>query len=157
MHGNKPHRFRALIPNGDCVFNQTLGMDSMKIGNKTVLHIVDRDTKFSAAVFKHRESTEKMWKTFVHKWVAAYVGYPDTFILDQGSQFQSAEFASLLIAAGIIRQDAEIESPNSLGEVERYHAHLGNIFEKVHREHPYMDDEVVLQLSTTSCNELMAR
>lgn len=125
----------------------------MKVDNKTVLHIVDRDTKFSAATFLIGESTADVWSAFIMKWVTAYIGYPEVVILDQGPQFQSLEFASLLSAAGIKRKDAGIESHNALGEVERYHAYLRNMFEKVRLEHPTLHLEVVLQPATKASND----
>lgn len=99
-------------------------MALVKIGNRTVLDTVDRDTKFSAAVLTRGESTAGTWTAIVHSWVASYVGYSDTAILDQGSQFQSAEFASLLSAAVINRKVAGTESHNSFREVERCHAYV---------------------------------
>lgn len=152
-HGSKPHRFRVAIPDEYCIFNRVVGMDLMKIDNRTVLHIVDRDTKFAASTFLRGESTAHVWEAFLMVWVASYVGYPDKVLLDQGSQFQSNEFASLLLAAGIDRKDAGVESHNSLGETERYHAYLRHIFEKARAEHPNLSTEVILQLATKACND----
>lgn len=79
------------------------------------------------------------------KWVAAWIGYPEVVVLDQSPQFQSAEFRSLLTAAGIRRKGAGIESLNTLREAEHYHAYLRNNFEKVHCEHPMLNEEIILK------------
>lgn len=94
---------------GDCVFNRTVVMDLMKIAIRTVLYIVDRDIKFSVAAFSCGESTADVWNIFVMKWVAAYIGFTEVAVLDQGPQFQSAAFASLQTAAGIRYTDGGVE------------------------------------------------
>lgn len=149
----EPGRFRVAIPNEDCVFNRSVGMDLMKIEKRTVLHVVDRDTKFSAASFLDGETSKIVWETFLSIWVSTYTGYPDEVILDQGPQFQSKEFKSLLSAAGIKWRDAGVESHNSLGETERYHAFLRNIFERVRHEHPNMNQSLILQVAIKACND----
>lgn len=51
-----PTRFRVAMPTDNCVFNRTVGMDIMKLEQKSVLHVVDKDTKFSAARFFKRQN-----------------------------------------------------------------------------------------------------
>lgn len=149
----EPSRFRVSMPSEDCVFNRTVGMDLMKINKKTVLHVVDKDTKFSAATFTKGESSENIWEAFLCSWVAPYIGYPDIVILDQGPQFQSTEFSGLLTAAGIQKKSAGVESHNALGEVERYHAYLRNVFERVQSEHTGVAEETLLALTVKACND----
>lgn len=104
-------------------------MDLMKIGTETVLHIVDKDTKFSAATFLQGEKTNDVWNAFVLKWVGRYIGYPEKVVLDQGPRFQSADFAALLNSAGVDRKDTGLKSHKykSFRKVERYHACFRNI------------------------------
>lgn len=46
-----PYCFRAPLSNENIVFKRTTRVDLMNILGDTVLHIVDRDTKFHAVVF----------------------------------------------------------------------------------------------------------
>lgn len=151
-NGEKPHRFRVSIPDEECVFNQPVGLDLMEIRGKTVLDIVDRDTKFFAATFLRRESTTDVWNAFVLKWVVVNIGYSDTVVLDQGPQFQSKEFVSLLMATGLGCKDAGVASHNSVGKVERYYAYFRNIFEKACGEHPNLSENLVLKLAVQASN-----
>lgn len=93
--------FHVSIPNEDCTLNRLISLDVMKIEKKSVLHIVDRDTRFRAATFWNGKSSEAIWGTFLSCWVSAYVGLPGDVLLEQGPQFQRIEFQSLLEAEGI--------------------------------------------------------
>lgn len=125
----------------------------MKINKLSVLHVVDSDTKFSGTMFLEVESTENFSESFLPFWVKRYLGYPDEVIIDQDPQFQSKQFHSLIAAADISRRDAGVEIHNALGETERYHAYLQNIFERIKSENPTIDRNTILQLSVKSCND----
>ena len=47
----EPGRFRAALPEGDVTFNRVVLIDLMFLNGRAVLHIVDKDTLFSAATF----------------------------------------------------------------------------------------------------------
>lgn len=59
-----PHRFRVSFPYKDCVFNRSIFMDLMKLDNRTLLHVVDEDTKFGATWFLEGESSSDLWESF---------------------------------------------------------------------------------------------
>lgn len=90
-----PHRFRVSLPYEECVINRIVSMDLMKLYGKSVLHVVDRDTKFAAACFLAGESSSSVWEAFLSVWVSPYVGYPDCISADQGPQFQRDEWKKL--------------------------------------------------------------
>ena len=96
-----PNRFRVSLPGKDVVSNRTVRMDTMFLERKSVLHVVDKDKKFSAAAFLRSETTEETWETFMRIWVSVYIGFPDTIATDQGTQFQSQRRRTLLLMAGI--------------------------------------------------------
>lgn len=104
----EPHRFRVSLPNEDCVFNRVVSMDIMFLDSKSVLHVVDRDTKFGAASFLLGQSASQVWQTFLNIWVSVYVGFPESVAIDQGPQFQIHEFSSLLQSAGIITKPSGV-------------------------------------------------
>lgn len=83
------NRFRVSLPKEDCVFDRTVGMDIMKIDRRSVLHVVDKYTKFSAAKVLNGESSDKVCETFLSCWVAKYVEFPATVVLDQEPSFKA--------------------------------------------------------------------
>lgn len=46
-----PHRFRASLPDGECVFNKEVSLDLMYLNGLAVLYVVDRVTKFGVAFY----------------------------------------------------------------------------------------------------------
>lgn len=87
-------RFRVVVPDEDCVFNRTVGKDLMKISMFTVLQVVDKDKKFSAATILSGERREKFWEAFLCCWVAPYTGYPDNVFWTRGRNFNHLSFAA---------------------------------------------------------------
>lgn len=118
---------------------------------------MDKDKKFSAATFLMGEGSENVWEAFLTCWVETYIGFPDTVVLDQGSQFQSSELRSLVQATGINHVDVSFESHNAMQETERYHAYLRNLFERAGLEHPDLTAEILLQLAVKACNNTAGR
>ncbi len=58
-------------------------------------------------------------------------GYPNKIRADQGSAFTSPKWQKLTEATGIILQMSGVESDNSIGIGERYHAPLRRIYNKI--------------------------
>ena len=122
-----PGRFRAALPEGDVIFNRVVLIDLMFLNGRAVLHIVDKDTLFSEATFlRDGQSTAAVWDAYMSVWVTKYAGYSNHIYVDAGTQLQSAEWKALLHAAGVQVYDLGVESHNSLGAGERYHAYLRN-------------------------------
>lgn len=97
----EPHRFKVSLPANECIFNRTISMYLMSLDSPSVLHIVYRDTKFCAACFLNDESASKVWQEFLNIWMTNYLGCPERVELDQGSQFHSIEFKSIMKSAGV--------------------------------------------------------
>ena len=148
-----PHRFRVSLPDKDVVFNRTVCMDIMFLEGKPVLHIVDRDTKFSAAAFLKSETTDETWETLMRIWVSVYIGFPETIATDQGTQFQSERWKSLLLMAGIKHQSSGVQSQNALGVGERYHSCLRQIYRKVRQAKPTIAPQNALTLAIKAMND----
>ena len=70
------HRLRVSLPNADVVFNRTLCLDLMYLDSTPVLHVVDKDTKLSAAAFLGKETADATWNTFMNIWDCVYIGFP---------------------------------------------------------------------------------
>ena len=141
-----PRRFTAFIPDG-IVFNRTVILDLMWIHSNPVLHVIDKDTHYSAARFLEGKSTEQVWQTFLLCWVSTYVGYPDILKADAGSVFTSRKWNKLTAEVGVAVEIAGVESSNSMGVGERYHDPLRRIYDKVLASHPGHTKEVILALA----------
>jgi len=150
-----PSRFRVALPTQDIVFNHTVLLDLMYLDGKPVLHVVDKDTLFSAATLLQGETVEAVWWAYTRSWVYAYAGHPEAMHTDQGPQFVAAGWRALVHAAGTRHIESGVESHNSLGAGERYHAVLRNIYRRVKRDHPDAPLEVVLALTVSAMNQTM--
>ena len=149
----KPHRFRVSLPEGDIVFNRTVCLDLMFLDSKTVLHIVDKDTKFSAAAFLGRETAEAVWEVYMRIWTNKYIGFSDVMSADQGPQFRSIAWKNFFNMAGMKLELSGVESHNALGVGERYHSFLRQIYRKVRAQHPEIPTEYALSLAVKAMND----
>lgn len=87
----EPNRFRVFLPADECVLNHTVSMEIMSLDSRSVLKIVDRDTKCGAACFLKEETASDVRKELVNGWVYTYVGYHEFVSLDQSPQLQIRE------------------------------------------------------------------
>jgi len=148
-----PGRFRTALPAEDLAFNRTVYLDLMYLDGKSVLHVVDRDTAFSAAAFTRTEQTDALWLLYCSIWAHPYVGHPSFMHADQGPQFKSAAWKALASSAGIELLLSGIESHNALGTGERYHAFLRSIYRRVRMEHPTVPADGALSLAVSALNQ----
>ncbi|OSX76619.1 hypothetical protein BU14_0183s0011 [Porphyra umbilicalis] len=148
-----PHRFRTTMPSDDLSFNRTVYLDLMYLEGKSVLHVVDRDTAFSAAAFTDGERVDVLWQLYCCIWANPYVGHPSFMHADQGPQFKSAAWKALTNSAGVDLQLSGVESHNALGTGERYHAFLRTIYRRVRMEHPTVTAGSALSMAVAAMNQ----
>ena len=91
---NVPRRFRVMLGQENVRFNADEYFDIMYIDGRPVLHIVDAATRFSAARFLPKVSTEAIWEAKILRWSSIYTGLPHSIRVDKGSQFRKI-FAEL--------------------------------------------------------------
>ena len=151
--GSPPHRFRVSLPGNSTVFNRENCLEIMNIQGHHISHVVDRNTSFSAAAILSGESTKDKWRTYMDIWVTKYVGFPDVVSVDQGSQFQSDGWKSLMQLAGISFKPSGVESHNAINVCERYHSFLRTIFSKVASSHRDLPPSHLLSLSIRAMND----
>jgi len=149
-----PRRFRTTMPTDDLSFNRTVYLDLMYLDGKSVLHVVDRDTAFSAAAFTDGERVDALWQLYCCIWANPYVGHPSSMHADQGPQFKSAAWKALASSAGIDLQLSGVESHNALGTGERYHAFLRAIYRRVRMEYPTMTAGSALSMAVAAMNQI---
>lgn len=126
-----PRRFKLTVGTSGLRFNHSVQIDTMFIRSKAVLHMVDVATHFSAACFLRSQSSEDIWKAILANWIYSYAGPPDIFHVDQGSAYISKEMRSNMETYGVRIREAPIETPGSIGIVERYHGPLRAAFERI--------------------------
>ncbi len=94
-------------------------MDLMNEKSKKIIHIVCKDTSFSAAIFVRAESLRKVWNDDVRIWVNPWIGHPQVIHADYGAQFRSNEWKTLLSMCRIKLEASGVESHDALGICER--------------------------------------
>lgn len=124
-------------------FDHFVQFDTMFLQNRLVLPLVDTATHFCSAAFLQPQSRRDIWKFILNQLVLIYVGTPDYLSLDQKSTFASKEIRENVEAARITLKEAPIETPGSIGTVERYQAPLRSVYDKIRRDlaHGFSDKE----------------
>ena len=142
------------MPDG-IVFNQKLAIDLMFLNKQPVLHVVDTQTHFSAAMFLREQSTDAVWNAFLYCWATLYIGYPERLRVDRGSQFISKKFQETCNMTGIRLIYSGVESHNSIEAGERYHDPLLRIYQKIRFSEPDIALDLTLRLAVKAMNETM--
>lgn len=148
-----PGRFRVALPSDDIVFNAVVLIDIMYLNGRTLIHVVDKDTNFSAAGFTRGERIEELWQLYLDVWVHKYVGHPQVMHADHAPQFESPIWRGLLASAGTELVLSGIESHNALGVGERYHSFLRSVYRRVKLTHPAMPEDVALATTVAAMNQ----
>ena len=143
------------------LFNHRITMDLMWLparipaqarATSPCLHIVDTGTRFNAASFLSGESTSEIWNIFVKIWCSNYIGMPNSMLVDQGAVFLSDEWRFACETNAIELVTAGTESHNSLGAGETFHTYLRRAYNKVHKDHPTLPDDLILALAINALN-----
>lgn len=144
------------------VFNRRLILDLLWLPTRNpllprktrpALHIVDQGTRFNAATFVDGESSSTIWNAFLRAWASLYVGMPTSMLVDKGSVFVSDEWQYACELNGISLTTTGIESHNSLGPGESYHAYLRRVYNKVLSDYKDIDEPTALSISVEAIND----
>ena len=92
-------------------------------GYKYLLTIIDRFTRWPAAIPLKDISTETVINALAHGWISSF-GIPDTITTDRGGQFTSTVWTQLLENWGIRHSMTTAYHPEANGLVERLHRRL---------------------------------
>lgn len=151
---NAPLRFRVSMGHGDVRFHARAYIDIMYLDGRPVLHIVDEATRFSAARFLPKVSTESVWDSIILCWSSVYIGLPNNIMVNQGSQFRKV-FAELAALHDINMEQSGIEAHNSLGVRERYHKTLRDTYRNLKIDYPSMQRQCFVTLAVKSMNDTL--
>eukprot|EP00170_Pyropia_yezoensis_P006806 contig_27732_g6828 len=125
----------------------------MYLDGRSLMHIVDKDTLYSAATFCHGGAIEDLWKQYLTTRVHPYVGHPQVMHTDQAPQFKSLTWKALTDSANTTLVLSKIESHNALGVGERYHTFLRFIYRKIRLAHPELSQKMALGMATAAMNQ----
>ena len=92
-------------------------------GHSYLLTMIDRFSRWPAAVPLKDINTDTVINALAHGWISAF-GIPETITTDRGSQFTSAVWAQLLETWGIRHAMTTAYHPEANGLVERLHRRL---------------------------------
>lgn len=98
---------------------------------------------------------QHVWDAFLEAWVTVYVGIPNRIRTDQGSVFTSQFWDNITALHGIDLQLSSIQSHNSIGIGERYHAPLRRIFRVIRSQYPKLDPEIAIRLAVKAANDTL--
>ena len=121
-------------------------------GFRYLLTIVDRFSRWPAAIPIKDMSTETIIDAFAHGWVAHF-GIPSSITTDRGSQFLSEVWAQLMNVWGVKTHTTTAYHPEANGMVERLHRRLKEALLATTHDHPeewyWKLPSVLLSLRTT--------
>jgi len=86
-------------------------------------------------------------------WIDMYLGLPDIITSDAGKNFVSREFKEYATVIGIRTKTVLVESHNSIGMVERYHAPIRRAYQIIVTELPGIDKNAALQMAFKAIND----
>ena len=92
-------------------------------GHRYLLTVVDRFTRWPAAIPLKDASTDSVMEGFAHGWIANF-GVPASITTDRGAQFTSAVWTELMTTWGIKTHTTTPYHPEANGMVERLHRRL---------------------------------
>ena len=151
---NAPVRFRVSMGHENVRFNARAYIDIMYLDGKPVLHIVDEATRFSAAKFLTKVSTDSVWEAMIMCWSSVYTGLPHNIMVDEGSQYRKI-FAELSALHDVNLEKSGVQSHHSLGVGERYHKPLRDTYRKLKLDYPSMQRQVLLALAVKAMNDTL--
>jgi hypothetical protein len=154
LHTKNPGRFRFSLRD-DIEFNFSVIVDILYLSGAAVLQAVDEATGFNAARFLKDNSAKTTWITLRTCWIDTYLGPPDYFVHDAGTNFASAEFKANARTMNVDVKEVPVEAHQSVGKVERYHAPLRRSYEIIWNETrgENLAKEVVLQIAVKAVND----
>lgn len=117
--------------------------------------MVDTHTGYQNVALLKTLSAQNVWSAFLEARVTVYVGYSNCIRADQSSVFTSRFWDDVTALHGIELEILGIESHNSIGSGERYHAPLRLIFRVIHSKYLKLSCKVALCLALKASNDTM--
>lgn len=128
---SEPRQFKLAARTHELRFNHRVQVDTMYIGGRPAIHMVDEATHFCSASFLHRRSTKNIWKSIRQMWYLVYLGRSDYLAVDQGSAYSSKELRVSAEAFGMHLREAPIKTPGAIQTAEMYYALLWLAYKRI--------------------------
>ncbi len=122
------------------------------IDQKPILHVIDRETRYSAAKYMKFMSAEHSWDSIIEFRITFFTVFPPIIAAGRQSFIRSKWFETTCYQLGIYAKIAATENHNSVGLFERYHSLIRRIFNALRLEHPEISNEKRLPISTHAVN-----
>lgn len=100
---SKPQALKVSVGTEGIHFNQIVAVDIMYLDKRPVLHVVDLQTRLSAAKFLKKVSTEAVWTAFLECCAKNHVGHPDKLRVGRGAQCTATAWNEFSEEAGVKR------------------------------------------------------
>ena len=150
-----PRSFKIRVPHEHLEFNSEILVDLFWLGGRACLSVMDRDTKYTAAMFVPNQTVASVWECIQRCWLLRYLGPPSAMRHDAGVQFLTPKMYALAAAQGISCRPVPIEHPQGLGNGERYHSVIRRLYNRVKADHPSISDEYALDVALKALNDTM--
>ncbi|POS84449.1 hypothetical protein EPUL_003494 [Erysiphe pulchra] len=144
-HAGAPMRFKFLLRD-DVDYNHSIFIDVMYIDESPVVHVVDEATRFQAAKWLKKMSSQHVWESLRMCWIDVYLGPPDLINYNAGTIFTSYHY-----------KNSTCRICQQLGIVVKYHKPLRRAYEIIKEElgdNSFQEHKaLVLQMATKAIND----
>lgn len=151
-YAQRPRRFKFTLRD-DVDFNHTVYADIFYIDGQPILHVVDEATRFQAARWLSRVTSESIWQALRRCWIDVYLGPPDVIAHDAGKNFMGRAFQANADMMHIKTKSIPVEAAHSMSIVERYHKPIRRAFNVIKKEAADLDKEDALQMAVKAIND----
>lgn len=101
MIAQPSRRFKLTIGTDDLRFNYSVQVDTLFLGGRPVLNMIDMATHFCATSFLKKKSTAEIWRTIQNHLFITYNGPPDFFTVEEELAYISNEMRTSLESNGV--------------------------------------------------------
>lgn len=156
--GPSPRRFKFNIRD-DIEFNHSIYLYIFYLKSRyeqssiPVLHFVDEATRFQAQFRLSDLRAGSIWSSLRGSWIDAYLGPPDVFVHDSGSNGLARFFQADADILSISCKAVSIEAANAMTNVERFHQPVRQAFGIIEAECPSLSFDDCLQTALKSVND----
>lgn len=112
-YAQAPRRFKFALRE-DKDFDRSVFLDIFCIDSEPIMHILDESTRYQAARWLPKVTSEAMWRTMRLCRIDVYLGQQHVVTHDVGKQFVAKVFQTIAKPLHIDTKCVPIESPNSM-------------------------------------------
>ena len=135
-------------------FDHVIQVDVVNLIDGSVLHSIDVGKGFQNGFLSNKMDSITAWKMLRRCWIDAYAGAPDYIHADAGNNFNSDYFKSKGEEMGSVVKIAPAAGHERIGIVERSHAYLRKLYEKLRIDKARMPREDRLSMSFRAINDV---